>query len=162
MTQVKIKNDFDTREVVLNAVKELYSLEQVATRTTVTELTGLKQSLVDDCIKYLCDEMMIRRVERGCYVPVIRYPAPRQIWQAVLPDGTVKLEIGDDVLTLTPVEARTLGMQMSGFMMVAGNIAMQQQFNIVANEQHNDIKALKREVAKLQKSRIKQLAFEME
>ena len=61
MVQAKVRNDFDTREVVLDAVKELFSCDNVATRATITQLTGLKQSLVDDCLKHLCDEMMIRR-----------------------------------------------------------------------------------------------------
>lgn len=162
MVQAKVKNDFDTRQVVLDAVNELHSLDHVATRQTIMELTGLKQSLVDDCLKYLCDEMMIRRLERGCYAPIKRYPKPRQIWQTVLDDGTVKIEIGDDVLTLTPKEARVMGMQLAGFMMMAGNIAMEQQFNILANQQQSDISTLRKTMAKMEKRNKRQLSFDMD
>ncbi|WP_395146977.1 hypothetical protein ACF3N0_08780 [Moraxella atlantae] len=154
MVQAKVKNDFDTRQVVLDAVNELHSLEYVATRATITELTGLKQSLVDDCLKHLCDEMLIRRVERGCYAPVQRFPAPRAMWQTVLPDGTVKLEIGDEhILTLTPREARMIGMMMAGFMMQAHNIAIESHTGALANSVQQDVAMLRRELNSAMKAK---------
>lgn len=157
MVQAKVKNDFDTREVVLDAVKELFSQEHVATRSTITELTGLKLSIVDDCLKHLCDEMMIRRLERGCYAPVQRFPAPRPMWQTILPDGTVKVEIGDDhVLTLTPREARTMSMMMAGFSLQAHNIAMENHTGILTNNLQQEVAMLRREINRSSKSKRKE------
>lgn len=157
MVQAKVKNDFDTRQVVLDAIKELFSHEHVATRSTITELTGLKLSIVDDCLKHLCDEMMIRRLERGCYAPVQRFPAPRPMWQTILPDGTVKVEIGDDhVLTLTPREARTMSMMMAGFSLQAHNIVMENHTGILANNLQQEVALLRRELNRASKGKRKE------
>ncbi len=108
---------------ILDAVCELHALEQVATRETVAELTGLKQAIVDDRLKFLTDDGRLKRVLRGVYVPVEVHPPARSISKTVLSDGMVKIEIGDDVLTLTPREDRTLAMLLSGSAMSAMNIA---------------------------------------
>ena len=130
MTQFKTINEYDTRQIVLDAVHELYASSQVASRSLVTTMTGLKPALVDDSIKVLCNDNKIRRIERGVYVPVWQYPEPRQIWQTKLYDGTVKVDIGDDhVLTLTPQEASDLGLQLAGYAMRASNMGLEQKVN---------------------------------
>lgn len=95
-------------ERVYEAVRELRALDQVASRETVQELTGLKMSIVDDRMRALADDGRIRRVTRGVYEVVEVYPPARAISKTILPDGTVKYDIGDEVLTLTPAEARRL------------------------------------------------------
>ena len=108
---------------VLDAVCELHFMEQVATRETVAELTGLKLAIVDDRLRALVDDMKLKRVLRGVYVPVESHPPARAMSKTILPDGMVKLEIGDEVMTLTPREDRTLAMLLSGSAMSAMNIA---------------------------------------
>ena len=99
---------------ILDAVCELHALEQVVTRETVAELTGLKLTIVDDRLRALADEGRVKRVLRGVYVPVEVHPPARSISKTVLDDGTVKIEIGNDVLTLTPREDRALAMLQAG------------------------------------------------
>lgn len=99
---------------ILDAVCELHNQEQVATRETVAELTGLKLSIVDDRLGALVDEGKLKRVLRGVYVPVETHPPARPITKTVLSDGSVKLEIGDEVLTLTPREDRALANLQAG------------------------------------------------
>ena len=89
----------------------------------MAELTGLKLSIVDDRLRALVDDEKLKRVLRGVYVPVENHPPARAISKTILPDGMVKLEIGDEVLTLTPREDRALAMLMSGSAMSAMNIA---------------------------------------
>lgn len=108
---------------IYDAVCELHALEQVATRETVAELTGLKLSIVDDRLRALMDDEKIRRVLRGVYVPVEVHPPARSISKTVLTDGTVKIEIGDEVLTLTPREDRALAMLQAGAVMQVLGIA---------------------------------------
>ena len=55
MTQFKTINEYDTRQIVLDAVHELYASSQVASRSLVTTMTGLKPALVDDSLKVLCE-----------------------------------------------------------------------------------------------------------
>lgn len=93
---------------IYDAVRELRSLEQIATRETVAELTGLKMAVVDDRLRTLVDDGKLKRLLRGVYELVEVYPATRVISKTVLPTGYVKYDIGDFVLTLTPVEDRVL------------------------------------------------------
>lgn len=104
---------------ILDAVCELHALEQVVTRETVAELTGLKLTIVDDRLRALADDGRLKRVLRGVYVPVEVYPPARSISKTVLSDGMVKIEIGDEVLTLTPREDRALAMLQAGAIMQA-------------------------------------------
>ena len=106
---------------VYDAIVELHNLQQPATRYTVQELTGLPMSKVDDRIKTLVEREQIKRVLRGQYVPVEQHPPARPISKTLLSGGLVKIEIGDEVLTLTPTEDRAL----ASLMMGAANFAAQ-------------------------------------
>ena len=96
-------------EVVFEAVCDLHSEEKAVSRETLAEVTGLKLSVVDDRLGVLVDEGLIHRIQRGVYVPAAQHPPARPISKTILPDGMVKIEIGDEVLTLTPRESRALG-----------------------------------------------------
>lgn len=108
---------------VHDAVCELHALEQVATREAVTELTGLKAATVDSCLGDLVDNGRLRRLVRGVFAPVVQHPPARCISKTVLPDRMVKLEIGDEVLTLTPREDRALALLQAGAAMQVLGIA---------------------------------------
>ena len=41
-------------------------------------------------------------------MPAVKHTPARPMSKTVIPDGSVKLEIGDDILTLTPREDRML------------------------------------------------------
>lgn len=95
-------------ERVYAAVRELRAQDQIATRETVAELSQLRQVVVDDRLRALTNQGRLRRVKRGVYDLQHSFGEPRVISKTVLPDGTVKYDIGDEVLTLTPHEARIL------------------------------------------------------
>lgn len=101
-------------QVVLEALQDLHRLEQIVTREAVAGLTGLKPAVVDDRLKALVDEGLAARIQRGIYVPVEQHPPARHISKTLLPDGTVKIDIGDQVLTLTPREDRMLANLFAG------------------------------------------------
>jgi len=48
------------------------------------------------------------------FVPAVRHPPARAISKTVMPDGMVKIEIGEIVLDLTPREDRHLAALMAG------------------------------------------------
>ena len=108
---------------IFDAVRDLREVDQIATRETVAELTGLKLAIVDDRLRALMDDGRVKRVLRGVYVPVEVHPPARSISKTVLTDGTVKIEIGDEVLTLTPREDRALAMLQAGAVMQVLGIA---------------------------------------
>lgn len=99
---------------VYAAVCEIHANEMPVNRETVAELTGLPLTTVDDRIKYLHDEGSIRRTVRSHYVPADTFPVARAITKTTLPDGMVKLEVGDYCLELTPTEARRLANAFAG------------------------------------------------
>lgn len=99
---------------VYEAVRELRAADQIATRETVAELSGLKLAVVDDRLRTLVDDGMLKRLIRGIYELVEQYPPARVISKTVLPGGYVKLEIGDELLTLTPQEDRALALLQTG------------------------------------------------
>lgn len=102
-----------TLDDVLNAVHDLNNAEQIVTREALGKVTNLKLSIVDDRLQTLLDNSKIVRVQRGIYVPVHQHPQARMVSIYRLPDGTVKLEIGDDhIITLAPSEARMVGMSL--------------------------------------------------
>lgn len=103
-----------SRVRVLEAVVELYDQEQPVTPSALVRATGLKMVTIVDCIKDLRDRGEIWAPERGVYRPVIKHPPTRAVSRTTLPDGTVKLEVGDEVLTLTPRESRAVAEAMGG------------------------------------------------
>ena len=101
-------------EIVLSAVQDLFAREQIVTRETLAELTGLKLTTIDDRLGYLLDNGRIRRVQRGVFVPLEQHKPARPISRTLSPDGTTVLEVGDTVMILTPRESRMLGEVMTG------------------------------------------------
>lgn len=133
------------KQTVLEAVIDLHNKETPASRTTVAKLTGIKQTAVDECLKRLADDELIYRLCSGVYAPTIQHPPQRTIYKAILPDGTVKLEVGDDhILTLTPKEARILGGLFLAEATEYGSLALASRFAEMNNALHNRIKALEK------------------
>lgn len=100
---------------IFDAVRDLREVDQIATRETVAELTGLKMAIVDDRLRALVDDGKLKRLLRGVYELVETFPAPRPIYCGILPNGMVKLEVGESVETFTPSEARRAARALGGF-----------------------------------------------
>lgn len=111
MAEPRRKN---STELVLEAIEDMHAQEQVVTREALVEHTGLKMTIVDDRIGVLIEDGRVHRVRSGVFVPAAKHPPTRAISKTVMPDGLVKLEIGDDVLTLTPREDRALAALQAG------------------------------------------------
>lgn len=131
--------------LVLEAVCELHAKEQVATRDTVAELTGLKLAIVDDRLRDLVDKELLRRVIRGVYVPVTQHPPARVMCKRVMADGMVEIEIGNDVLLLTPKEDRMLADLQAGAAAQAIAISTGRQHSMMATEFAGRIQRLENE-----------------
>lgn len=103
-----------SRVLVLEAIVDLYDQSLTVTSSAIARVTGLKPVTIADCIKELKERGDIWAPERGVYRPVVKHPPARAVSRTTLPDGTVKLEVGDDVLTLTPRESRMVAEAMGG------------------------------------------------
>ncbi|MFI8981481.1 hypothetical protein [Ectopseudomonas khazarica] len=145
-------------QVVLDALRDLHQQEQIVTRETLHELTGLKLSIIDDRLKALIEEMLIVRVGRGVFVPAEQHPPARPMSKTLLPDGTVNLEIGDTVLILTPAEDRMLARIQAGVMMQAATIEVGHQAALLNGEIQGRMNRVERGMAKALESG-QELAF---
>lgn len=136
-------------QIILEAVQDLHAQEQVVTRETLNALTGLKLSIIDDRLGALVDDGLVVRVQRGVYVPAETHPPARVISKMLLPDGTVKIDIGDQVLTLTPKEDRMLAQLMAGVVMQTAAIEVGHQSAMMAGELNGRLNRLERIICKL-------------
>ena len=139
-----------TSALVLEAVQDLHNQQQIVTRETLAELTGLKLTVIDDRLGVLADDGALLRVQRGVYVPAPRHPPARAMSKTVMPDGMVKIEIGDEVLSLTPREDRMLANLMAGAAAQAAAIETGRTTAILAAELGEEVKRLRRQVQALQ------------
>lgn len=142
----------NSTDAIFDAVVDLHNNEQIVTRTTLAAMLDLKIGIIDDRLSYLVDIEKIMRVERGVYVPVIQHPVSRIMSKMVLPDGTVKIEIGDEVLTLTPKEARTLGNLVVAEAMQYSNIELGHNMAMIQSSLTGQVRCLARNVEKLMDS----------
>lgn len=134
-------------EIIFEAIEDLHNQEQIVTREVLAETTGLKMSIVDDRLSHLVNLGHIIRVQRGIFVPAPKHRPARLISKTILPDGTVKVDIGDDeVLTLTPREARALGNLMVAEAMQYSNIEMGHHMAILQSEVSGQVRKLTRQV----------------
>ena len=131
---------------VFDAVRDLRELDQIATRDTVAEATGLKLAIVDDRLRALVDDGRLKRLLRGVYELVESFPEPRAISKTVLPNGAVVYDIGDEVLTLSPQEARVLAELSMGAAGTAVLINSTNQHLYLATELAAKVERLEREM----------------
>jgi hypothetical protein len=136
--------------IVLEAVQDLHAKEQIVTRETLAELTSLTLSVIDDRVGTLVDRGDILRVQRGVYVPAVQHPPARAMSKTLLADGWVKIEIGDTLLHLTPRDDRMLATLQAGAAAQAIAIENGRNTAMLAAEQAEEIKRLRRRVAALE------------
>lgn len=147
-----IKRQASTKELVYDAVVELHSLEQIITRETLSDHLDLSLGVIDDRLKSLTNDGLIARVQRGVYVPIEQLPPSRPISHTELPDGTVVLDIGDDVLTLNPREARTLAVMLYARAVQASQIELGQQSAILSDRLSRKLREVERKLNVLEKN----------
>ena len=131
---------------VLDAVRDLREVDQIATRETVAELTGLKMAIVDDRLRALVDDGKLKRLLRGVYELVETWPEPRELSCTMLSTGWVKLELGDALLSLTPTEARRAARALGGFSEDARVIESTKAHLFLATELAAKVEAQRREM----------------
>ena len=98
-----------SRSIVLACIKQLTDEHGSATYQQIIDAAGISPHIV----KERCDQLVnvtheVERISRGVYRAIKAFAPPRPISKTVLADGEVVLEIGDDVVHLTPQEERLL------------------------------------------------------
>lgn len=134
------------KDIILDAIIDLHNQEQIVTRETLSEVLDLKQTIIDDNLSSLVNDDLIHRVQRGVYVPTTKHPPARVISKIVLPCGTVKLDIGDEVLTLTPKESRILGSLMMADAMQYSSIEIGHHAAVTTAKMDLQLKEMRKEM----------------
>lgn len=138
------------KQRVLDAVIDLHNQEQIVTRETLSDILDLKQTIIDDNLSTLVNDGLIHRVQRGVYVPITEHKPARIISKIVLPCGTVKIDIGDDmVVTLTPKEARIIGSLMMCEAMQYSNIEIGHHAALTTAKMDLELKNMRKALRKL-------------
>ena len=103
-----------TNETIFQACLDLHNAGRMISRQLLVKVTAIKMGVVDDHVTRMVDNGRLRRVANGILEVVEQFPPNRPISKTVLPDGRVTIEVGDDVLQLTPSEAQVLGASLIG------------------------------------------------
>lgn len=139
------------KQMVLDAVIDLSNQEQSVTRETLSDVIDLPLAVIDENLTSLVNDGSIHRIQRGIYMPTIKHNQARIISKIVLPCGTVKIDIGDDiVLTLTPKEARVLGSLMMGDAMQYSNIEIGHHAALTTAKMDLEMKEMRRKIKESQ------------
>lgn len=153
MSQAATARKPTSRQQVLDAVREqVRQGQQVATREALAEVTRLSMSTVDDALKDLAADGILRRVQRGCYVPADPHLPARPVSVTETEDSTVVLEIGEAVVHLTPREARMVGRCLAGHVDDLRVGESVQQHLLLANELATTVRSLAHQVHELRQA----------
>jgi hypothetical protein len=148
-----IKIEPKTLQLVLETIKDLHAQEQIVDRDMLPTLTGLTLGVIDRCISLLIEEGMIQRVQRGIFVPVQPQRPNRPMSKTIIPDGWVKIEIGDDyAISLSPSESRALGELTAGAGQQFAAIELGHQAAIMASMLNQRMLRLERLASPLENS----------
>lgn len=149
MSSPKDENLTTTKQI-LEAVIDLHAQEQIVTRDKIGEiLPHLTLQKISDRLSYLIETNQISRAERGVYVPVITHAPSRPICKYILPDGTVKIELGDQIITMTPKESRYLGNLMVAEAMQFSNIELGHTVSAMQNQVVDQMRRFERKLEKI-------------
>lgn len=136
----------NTAERILDAICDLHAQEQLVTRESLEEQTGLSRTIIDNRISELIDAGRVVRVQRGIYRPAPQHKPARTITKTLLPDGYTLIEIGDQAITLTPRENRMLGELMAGAGQQYASIETGQQAALIAGELYRQVADLRKKL----------------
>jgi len=103
-----------TAQLVFECIQDLHNREKPATREHLASRFGVAMMVVDFHIKQLLSSDRIIKVKSGVYAPKFSDPQSRAVSTTFLNNGYIKLEIGDDVLQLTPSESKKVAIAMAG------------------------------------------------
>ena len=97
------------REIVSRGDGRMFTMDQLR-----HIFPSINAQRLNDAIKTLKDNGSVYGIGKGVYEIAEAYPPARPVSVTIRDDGRRLLEIGDDIATLTPEEARRVGMMLGG------------------------------------------------
>jgi hypothetical protein len=108
------KDEDSNAQLIWQTCLDLRAAERGISRGVIQQITKLSYPIVDYHCSKFADNLDFRRMHPGAFEIVTPFHPTRVISKTLLPDGLVKLEIGDYLLELNPTERRILGNLFSG------------------------------------------------
>ncbi len=101
------------RESVLDTITRLFEVsgKVPVTRQDVMQETGIKGDALKEHLDALIYDGLLYRVDRGLYAPIDHKPT-RPISITDMPDGSVKIEVGDEMINLSANEHKVVAARM--------------------------------------------------
>ena len=143
------RDRFRNGHLIWQAILELRCTERRINRRALADITGLKPGIVDDHVERWIEKDQLRRAGSGELEVIEHFPATRPISKTTLPNGVVKLEIGSDLVELTPAEARTLARDLAGHAQELAQVDAANRSMIFAHELARELKDARREIRAL-------------
>lgn len=116
MTETATATPKRNREIVLQCIVDICGHNGYASRAKIVELTGLKMTSVDEQIDRLKTDGLIRPLYNGVFEPIDQ-TIDRPVSTTAIPFGRTKIEVGDEIMELTPREAFALAKQLAGLLL---------------------------------------------
>ena len=161
------RDRFRNGHLIWDTILELRNSERRINRRALADITGLKPGIVDDHVERWIEKDQLRRAGAGELEVIEHFPATRPISKTTLPNGIVKLEIGSDLVELTPAEARTLARDLAGHAQELAQVDAANRAMVLCHELSRELKEARREIKALRihtgapEGGAKQLALEV-
>ncbi|GAB3362675.1 MULTISPECIES: hypothetical protein [Giesbergeria] len=108
-TPIRFDRAASKRAQLLDALAFLYHQRQRPISPLELQAeTGFTAETTNEILKAFRERGEVFTVGRGMYAPVVQHAPPRAVSLTMLHDGSAKLEVGDELLSLGPLEYRTL------------------------------------------------------
>ena len=146
-TTTTVEETRTSGQIIWDTIQGLHQQGQVITRELLTELTGLKMSIVDDHVSRMIENGRLRRLRAGVFTPVAAIPEPRAVSFTDLPDGTTIFELGETVLHLWPRERQDMARRLVGDAVQYSNIQAGVAAGTLATDLAAELLLIRREMA---------------
>ena len=147
---VEEKRDrFRNGHLIWDTILELRNSERRINRRALADITGLKPGIVDDHVERWIEKDQLRRAGNGELEVIEQFPASRPVSVTGLRSGLVKLEVGSDLLELTPTEARDVARWFAGFLHELAQTDPANRAVVLAHELARELKDARREIKAL-------------
>ena len=132
-----------TLMLVFEAIRQINDAGGEPTRERILAMAGLKPTTMDDRIKVLRGEGMISP-HKQCYRPLHQHIAAQAVSCTAMADGVLKIEKGDQLMTLVPAEARQLGSMLQGKSLEASALERVQEMELRMVEMAQQLRDVQR------------------
>lgn len=131
------------RQRVYQCILDLHNARRPVSRVLLHQRLNMKLSVVDEAVKRLKEDGLVRTIVSGILEPVEQFPPDRAISTTVLPDGRYKVEAEDEMMTLTPHEAGVLGKMLQGAAMENSYWYEERQMGALVVQLQAEVRALR-------------------